>query len=148
MSSTADQLDSWGGITNSVFCFWWEPTWGEILEILQFETATIRICLFYSNIHYCFFAVSFIKLLFFEMDCEELTFQFSLLSCTVGSALHNRKLWIKSFQQATDTSWHSLVHLLAAKLNWFSKCYYITVFNLNFNQFFISISTNNQILNP
>ena len=36
--------------------------------------------------------VSLIKLVFFQLDCEESTFWFSLLSCTVGYALPNPKL--------------------------------------------------------
>ena len=36
--------------------------------------------------------VSLVKLVFFRLDCEESTFWFSLLSCTVGYALPNAKL--------------------------------------------------------
>ena len=36
--------------------------------------------------------VSLIKIVFFHLDCEESTFWFSLLSCTVGYALPNPKL--------------------------------------------------------
>ena len=36
--------------------------------------------------------VSLVKLVFFKLDCEESTFWFSLLSCTVGYALPNPKL--------------------------------------------------------
>ena len=36
--------------------------------------------------------VCLVKLVFFKLDCEESTFWFSLLSCTVGYALPNPKL--------------------------------------------------------
>ena len=36
--------------------------------------------------------ISLVKLVFFKLDCEESTFWFSLLSCTVGYALPNLKL--------------------------------------------------------
>ena len=36
--------------------------------------------------------VSLTKLVFSQLDCEESTFRFSLLSCTVGYALPNPKL--------------------------------------------------------
>ena len=36
--------------------------------------------------------VSLVKLVFFKLDCEESTFWFSLLSCTVRYALPNPKL--------------------------------------------------------
>ena len=33
--------------------------------------------------------VSLVKIVFFQLECEESTFWFSLLSCTVGYALPN-----------------------------------------------------------
>ena len=109
---------------------------------------TIRSCLFYLNNHYrlSYCRMSY-QLGFFKFDCEGSTFWFSLLSCTVGSALAYSKLWIKLFQRATDSSLQCLVHLLT-KLNWISKCYYITLFHLIFNHFLNFISTSNQSFDP
>ena len=91
MSSTADQLDSGGGITDLVF------------DENQQESRSWRFCnsrvprsevVYFTQIFIIVFliAVSLIKLLFFQLDCEESTFWFSLLSCTVGYALPNPKL--------------------------------------------------------
>ena len=91
MSSTADQLDSGGGITDLVF------------DENQQEMRFWRFCnsrvprsevVYFTQIFIIVFliVVSLIKLVFFQLDCEESTFWFSLLSCTVGYALPNPKL--------------------------------------------------------
>ena len=90
MSSTADQLDSGGGITDLVF------------DENQQERRSWRFCnsrvprsevVYFTQIFIIVFliAVSLIKLVFFQLDCEESTFWFSLLSCTVGYALLKAK---------------------------------------------------------
>ena len=91
MSSTADQLDSGGGITDLVF------------DENQQERRSLRFCnsrvprsevVYFTQIFIIVFliAVSLIKLVFFQLDCEESKFWFLLLSCTVGYALPNPKL--------------------------------------------------------
>ena len=91
MSSSADQLDTGGGITDLVF------------DENQQERRSWRFCNstvplsevdYFTQIFIIVFliAVSLIKLVFFQLDCEESTFWFSLLSCTVGYALPNPKL--------------------------------------------------------
>ena len=96
-----------------------ESTGKDILEIRHFKSATIRSCFFYSNFHYRFYYCSvFYEVGVFQLDCEESTFCFSLLSCTVGYALPNPKLWIKLFQQLIDFLWQCLGHLVVAKPNW------------------------------
>ena len=91
MSSTAHQLDSGGGITDLVS------------DENQQERRSCRFCnsrvprsevVYFTQIFIIVFliAVSLIKLVFFQLDSEESTFCFSLLSCTVGYALPNPKL--------------------------------------------------------
>ena len=91
MSSTADQLDSGGGITDLVF------------DENQQKKRSWTFCnsrvprsevVYFTKILIIFFliALSLIKLKFFQLDCEESTFWFSLLFCTVGYALPNPKL--------------------------------------------------------
>ena len=91
MSASADQLDTWGGITDLVF------------DENQHERRSWRFCnsrvpqseiVYFTQIFIIVFliAVSLIKLVFLQLDCEESTFWFSLLSCTVGYALPNPKL--------------------------------------------------------
>ena len=91
MSSTGDQLDSEAGITDLVF------------DENQHERRSWRFCnsrvprsetVYFTQIFIIVFliTVSLIKSVFFQLDCEESTFWFSLLSCTVGYALPNPKL--------------------------------------------------------
>ena len=81
MSSTADQLDSGGGITDLVF------------DENQQERRSWRFCnsrvprsevVYLTQLFIIVFliAVSLIKLVIFQLDCEESTFWFSLLSCS------------------------------------------------------------------
>ena len=88
MSQTENQLDSGGCITDM------EPPRKTILEVLQFEIASIRGCILYTNLNnnFSYNCVSRQVGFFFSLDCEESTFWFSLLSCTVGYALPNPKL--------------------------------------------------------
>ena len=91
MSQTEDQLDSGGGITDLVF------------DAEHQERRSWRFCnsrlprsevVYFTQIFIIKFliTVSLIKLVFFKFDCEESTFRFSVLSCTVGYALPNPKL--------------------------------------------------------
>ena len=91
MSQTEDQLDSGGDITDLIF----DPegqkrqSWrfcnsrlnqSEVVYFTQFSLIKFLI------------TVSLIKLVVSKLDCEESTFWFSQLSCTVGYALLNPKL--------------------------------------------------------
>ena len=91
MSQTEDQLDSGGGITDMVF------------DDDHQERRSWRFCnsrlprsevVYFTQILIIIFliTVSLAKLVFFSLDCEESTFWFSLLSCTVGYAHSNPKL--------------------------------------------------------
>ena len=91
MRQTEDQLDSGGGITDMVF------------DADHQERRSWRFCnsrlprsevVYFTQILIIIFliTVSLAKLVFFGLDCEESTFWFSLLSCTVGYALPNPKL--------------------------------------------------------
>ena len=91
MSQAEDQLDSGGGITDLVF------------DAEHQERQSWRFCIsrlprsevvYFTQISIIIFliTVSLIKFVFFKLDCEESTFWFSLLSCTVGYALPNPKL--------------------------------------------------------
>ena len=91
MSQTEDQLDSGGGITGLVF------------DAENQERQSWRFCnsrlprselVYFTQILIILFliTVSLIILVFSKLDCEESTFWFSLLSCTVGYALPNPKL--------------------------------------------------------
>ena len=122
MSQTEDQLDSGGGITDLVF------------DAEHQERQSWRFCnsrlprsevVYFTQIIIIIFliTVSLTKLVFFSLDCEESTFWFSLLSCTVGYALPNPKLLIKLFLPMTGCSWLFAGRLAAGKLSSFSKCY-------------------------
>ena len=90
MSQTEVQIDSGGGITEMVFDADHRErrSWGFCnsrlprSEVVYFTQFLIIIFLI---------TVSLAKLVFFSLDCEECTFWFSLLSCTVGYALPNPK---------------------------------------------------------
>ena len=91
MSQTEDQLDSGGGISDLVF------------DTEHQERRSWRFCnsrlprsevVYFTQISIIIFLIfiSLAKLVFFSLGCEESTFWFSLLSCTVGYALPNPKL--------------------------------------------------------
>ena len=95
MSQSEDQLDCAGsggaGITNLVF------------DDQNQERRSWRFCnsrlprsevVYFTQVSIIVFliVVSLTNLVFFHLDCEESTFWFSLLSCTVGYAVPNPKL--------------------------------------------------------
>ena len=91
MSKAEDQLDKGGAITDLVF------------DDNHHERRSWRFCnsrilrsevVYFSQVFIIIFLiiVSLVKLVFFQLECEESTFWFSLLSCTVGYALPNPKL--------------------------------------------------------
>ena len=95
MSQSGDQLDCAGsggaGITDLVF------------DDQNRERRSWRFCnsrlprsevVYFTHVSITVFliVVSLTKLVLFHLDCEESTFWFSLLSCTVGYALPNPKL--------------------------------------------------------
>ena len=91
MSKAEDQLDTGGAITDLVFDDdhherrSWRFCNSRIprSEVVYFTQVLILILLI---------IISLVKLVFFQLECEESTFWFSLLSCTVGYALPNSKL--------------------------------------------------------
>ena len=90
MSSTADQLDSGAGMTDLVF----DENQQERRSWRFFHSRVPRSeIISFTQIFIIVFlvTVSLIKLVFFQLDCEESTFWFSLHSCTVGYALPNPK---------------------------------------------------------
>ena len=94
MSQSEDQLDCAGsgraGITDLVF------------DDQNQERRSWRFCnsrlpcseaVYFTQVSIVFLTVfSLTKLVFFHLDCEESTFWFSFLSCTVGYAIPNPKL--------------------------------------------------------
>ena len=91
MDQHVDQLNAGGGITDLVF------------DEKNHERRSWKFCnsrlprsevVYFTQIFIILFliATSMIKLVFFKPDCEEATFWFSLLSCTVGYALPNPQL--------------------------------------------------------
>ena len=91
MSRAEDQLDTGGAITDLVF------------DDNHHERRSWRFCnsriprsevVYFTQVFIIIFLiiVSLVKLVFFQLECEESTFWFSLLSCTVGYALPNPKL--------------------------------------------------------
>ena len=90
MSQAEDQLDSGGGITDLVFDAHQErQSWRFCNSRLPRSEVV-----YFTQISIIIFLITFslIKLVFFKLDCEESTFWFSLLSCTVGYVLPNPKL--------------------------------------------------------
>ena len=116
MSSTADQLDSGGGITDLVFdenkqerrswrfCNSRVPR-SEVVYFTQFFIIVFLI------------TVSLIKLAFFQLDCEESTVWFSPSLAELATHLQTQIYEKKIFQQAIDSLWECLVHLVVAKPN-------------------------------
>ena len=91
MTQPEDTIDVGGAITDLVF------------DENHQERRSWRFCdsrvprsevVYFTQIFIIIFliGVSLVKLVFFKLDCEESTFWFSLLSCTVGYALPNPKL--------------------------------------------------------
>ena len=91
MSKAEDQLDTGGAKTDLVF------------DDNHHERRSWRFCnsriprsevVYFTQVFIIIFLiiVSLVKLVFFQLECEESTFWFSLLSCTVGYALPNPKL--------------------------------------------------------
>ena len=91
MTQPEDTIDVGGAITDLVF------------DENHQERRSWRFCnsrvprsevVYFTQIFMIIFliGVSLVKLVFFKLDCEESTFWFSLLSCTVGYALPNPKL--------------------------------------------------------
>ena len=91
MSQTEDQLDSGGGITDMVFD-------AEIQERRSWRFCNSRLprseVVYFTQIIIIIFSYNCFsrQVSFFSLDCEESTFWFSLLSCTVGYAPPNPKL--------------------------------------------------------
>ena len=106
MRRAEDQLDTGGAITDLVFDDnhrergSWRFCNSKIprSEIVYFTQLFIIIFLVIGSLVELF-SGSLVKL--FQLECDESTFWFSLLSCTVGYALPNPKLQLKSFQQLT-----------------------------------------------
>ena len=83
MSQTEDQLDSGGGITDLVFDA--EHQERRPWRFCNSRLPRSEVVYFTQTIIIIFLiTVSLAKLVFFSLDCEESTFWFSLLSCTVG----------------------------------------------------------------
>ena len=127
MSKAEDQLDTGGAMTDLVF------------DDNQHERRSWRFCnsriprsevVYFTQVYIIIFLIIFplVKLVFFQLECEESTFWFSLLSCTVGYALPNPKLWIKSFQQLTGCLWPFAVRHVVEKQSLLSECYSKTLF--------------------
>ena len=142
MSKAEDQLYTGGAITDLVF------------DDNHHERRSWRFCnsgiprseiVYFTQVFIIIFLiiVSLVKLVFFQLECEESTFWFSLLSCTVGYALPNPKLWIKSFQQLTGCLWPFAVCHVVEKQSLFSECYSKTLFLQSSSRFFISTNMNN-----
>ena len=91
MSKAEDQLDTGGVITDLVF------------DDDHHERRSWRFCdstiprsevIYFTQVFTIIFLIiiSVVKIVFFQLECEESTFWFSLLSFTVGYALPNPKL--------------------------------------------------------
>ena len=116
MSQRDDQLDSGGGISALFFDPEHQERWFWRFCNSRLPQSEV---VYFTQIFIIIFliTVSLIKLVFFKLDCEESTFWFSLLSCTVGYALPKqvvhgclraivlRKNW-SNFQNVT--TWHFL----------------------------------------
>ena len=135
MSQMEDQLDSGGGKADLVF------------DAEHQKRQSWRFCnsrlprsevVYFTQIFILIILTTFslFKLLRFKLDCEESTFWFSLLLCTVRYALPNPKLWTKLFQLLTGCSWLFADHLVAEKLSLFSKCYYVAHFPQSFKKLY------------
>ena len=91
MSKAEDQLDTGGAIADLVF----DDNHHERRSWRFCNSRILRseVVYFTQNFIIIFLIIfSLVKLVFFQLECEESTFWFSLLSCTVGYALPNPKL--------------------------------------------------------
>ena len=93
MSDKEDQIDSPAGLDLNDLVFNEENQERRSWKLCNSRLPRSKVvCLTQIVIILFFIAVSLIKLVFFHLDCEESTFWFSLLSCTVVYALPNPKL--------------------------------------------------------
>ena len=93
MSNKEDEIDSAGGVGLNDLVFNEENQERRSWKLCNSRLPRSEVVYFTQIIIILFLiGVSLIKLVFFHLDCEESTFWFSLLSCTVGCALSNPKL--------------------------------------------------------
>ena len=93
MSDKEDQIDSPAGIGLNDLVFNEENQERRSWKFCNSSLPRSEVVYFTQIVIILFLiGVSLIKLVFFYLDCEESTFWFSLLSCTVGYALPNPKL--------------------------------------------------------
>ena len=147
MSQSGDQLDcacsGGAGITDLVFD-------DQNQERLSWRFYNSRLprseVVYFTQVSIIVFliVVSLTKLVFFRLGCEESTFWFSLLSCTVGYALPNPKLWIKQSQRVIVSSWQSVVLQVEERPKLFFNCFLRIRFSLISSQYTISINIINQ----
>ena len=93
MSNKEDEIDSAGGVGLNALVFNKENQERRSWKLCNSRLPRSEVVYFTQIIIILFpIGVSLIKLVFFRLDCEESTFWFSLLSCTVGYALPGPKL--------------------------------------------------------
>ena len=93
MSDKEDQIDSLAGIGLNDLVFNEENQERRSWKFCNSRLPRSEVVYFTQIVIILFLiGVSLIKLVFFHLACEESTFWFSLLSCTVGYALPNPKL--------------------------------------------------------
>ena len=93
MSDKEDQIDSLAGIGLNDLVFNEDNQERRSWKFCNSRQPRSEVVYFTQIVIILFLiGVSLIKLLLFHLDCEESTFWFSLLSCTVGYALPNLKL--------------------------------------------------------
>ena len=93
MSDKEDQIDSPAGIGLNDLVFNEENQERSSWKICNSRLPRSEVMYFTQIVIILFLiGVSLINFVFFHLDCEESTFWFSLLSCTVGFALPNPKL--------------------------------------------------------
>ena len=101
------------------FSFWWKSTGKEILVILQFKSTS---CIFYSNFHYGF---------------SYWSISYKVGVCSIGLRGVNILVFSPLLYSWLRTC---MFHLAVAKLNWFSKWDYITLFHLKLNHLIIFLN--------
>ena len=90
MTQPEDTIDAGGAITDLVFNENYKKR-----RFWRFSSSKIGVprseVVYFTQIFIIVFliGVSLVQLVFFKLDCEESTFWFSLLSCTVGYDLPN-----------------------------------------------------------
>ena len=93
MSQKEDEIDSAAGVGLKHIVFDEENHERRSWKLCNSRLPRSQVVYFSQIINILFLiGVSLIKLVFSNLDCEESTFWFSLLSCTVGYALPNPKL--------------------------------------------------------